>query len=241
MIPKFDQYYWSAQYAPALLTSLPLAIIADAIAKHIGLDIQTVKTVWEMAHVTPALFWAALSFLLIQINIYLAKTFFQPTEEQLATTNLLLYQNQDMGKGIKNAIHLRIQSEFGITLLSQPEEQADPLEARRWIVEAVSRIKERTRNNKMVRRRNIAYGFMRNLVGGALLALLVSIIGDLLSRYWGSPVSTFIVSGVVYGLLILLHRPLIRHFGREYAKTLFQQYMASLSLPTSAPSPPVTP
>lgn len=214
-----------------------MSIIADAIAKHIGLDIQTVKTVWETAQVTPTLFWAALSFLLIQINIYLAKTFFQPAEEQLSTTNLLLYQNQDMGKGIKNAIHRRIQSEFGITLLSQPEEQADPLEARRWIVEAVSRIKERTRDNKMVRRRNIAYGFIRNLMGGALLALFVSIIGGLLSRYWVSPVGTFIVSSVAYGLLILLHRPLIRHFGREYAKTLFQQYMA---LPNTAPSPPAT-
>ncbi|MFC5410674.1 hypothetical protein ACFPMF_15230 [Larkinella bovis] len=227
MIPKFDQYYWSAQYAPALLTSIPLAIIADIFAKQVGVDIQTVKTIWETVQVTPALFWASLSFLLIQINIYLSKMLFQPLEEQLSTTNMLLYQNQEMGKGVKNAIHLRIKTDFSITLLNQQEEQADPLEARRWIVEAVSRIKERVRENKMVRRRNIAYGFMRNLMGGALLATGFSVIGYFLNRYLEGRTTIFIACGVAYGFLCLMNRPLIRHFGREYAKTLFQQYMAS--------------
>ena len=225
-MPKFDQYYWSAEYAPAILTSVPLALIVSFLVHQPALDLQPVKLVWDFLQVTPVLFSAALSFLLIQINIFLAKTVFQQPAESLPSTELLLHQDRDLGIGVKERLRQQIKTEFGIELFSQQQEEMNSLEARRWIVEAVSRIKEQVRANKLVRKRLIAYSFIRNLLGGSLLATVLSIGGLVLFFALSHRPFTLIGCAVGYGLVCLAQRPLLRHFGQEYAKTLFQQYTA---------------
>lgn len=233
-MPKLDQYYWSAEYAPAILTSVPMVLIVNFLILQSALDLQPVRMAWEAFGVTPVLFSAALSFLLIQINIFVAKTVFQQPAESLPSTELLLHQNQRLGIGVKEKLRQRVETEFGIKLLSQQQEQADSLEARHWIVEAVSRIKERLRGNKLVRRRLIAYSFIRNLLGGSLFAAALSTAGvSLLFALSHRPI-TLLICAVGYSLFCLAHRPLLQHFGQEYAKTLFQQYTAS-SMTISTP------
>jgi hypothetical protein len=223
---KIDDYYWRAQYLPAILTSLPLMMVLDYFQAQTGWWRPSPETM-AMMKVTSASVAAALSFLMTQVNAYLSKQLFQPEADNLPTTHLLLFKDEILGKRVKKELHQRIYTDFGIKLLSEHQESINQREARKVIASAVSRIRIRMASNAFVRRRLISYGFARNMVGGSLVAAAIALLMSLYQyQISGNQLAIAFSFILIYLLVTVFGRAIIRRSGNEYAETLFEQYLA---------------
>lgn len=147
----------------------------------------------------------------------------------MPTTELLLHSNDFYTSEYKNNAHKKILKEFNVNLLDEKSEEADDKNARKKIVEAVSFIKERVGNGRLLLQRNIEYGFFRNLVGGSVFALPMSIF-DVSFFYRSGNMMAFgfaVSFGLVFGSCLIFAKKIIVSHGYIYAKTLIREYMSN--------------
>ena len=175
---------------------------------------------------------ASVIFLCVQINRLLAKEIFQRLyfreETHMPTTNYLLCKSDYHDDLIKTKIRDKIQSQFGITLLTQNEEQQNERQARKLCATAVSQIRIALKDNKMLFQHNIEYGFWRNLIGGCVVAVVFAAIIFFYAHNNGMDEFRVlgIINFIVYSLPILLSKIIITNYGRYYAKILYEQFFS---------------
>lgn len=225
-----NSYYLKARLFPTVLTSIPaLFLYNNFVASLYRHKLEEIHN--ELSTITNVMFSAAIIFLLVQINRFLSKEIFQrlyfKDEVNMPTTQLLLKSNNELEKSIKQKIEEKIRMKFDIILLSSIEESADELRARKLIATTVSQIRNILRDNSLLFRHNIEYGFFRNLIGGSFLAFIISVIilllsqytGDIETRNWG----VILIS--IYVLPIVFSKVLIDRYGKYYAKILYEQFL----------------
>ena len=74
---------------------------------------------------------------------------------------------------------------------------------------------------------NIEYGFARNLIGGAVIALVMSIV-DIVYFYLINNSLIFVVSIItafLFLILLLSSKLIMTRLGNQYAKRLFVEYL----------------
>ncbi|MEX2411995.1 MAG: hypothetical protein WD607_11640 [Candidatus Paceibacterota bacterium] len=229
---KHSEYFIKARLFPTILTSIPiLCLYYFAIGKDLESFITFLSEIKWIGNVTIS---AAIVFAFVQINRFTSKELFQrfyfKDEIEMPTTKYLLIDNSFFASHIKDKIRLKIASDFEIQLLDEHAEKDNPIEAKKVIVSAVSRIRNSTRNNKMILQHNIEYGFVRNLIGGSLIAVIISSINlFVFSKLIQTPLAFKIslATLVLYIFPILLSKFVITKYGHYYAKTLFEQYLNS--------------
>ena len=225
-----NPYFLRARLFPTVLTSIPLLILVN---KVIELYLfEPLKSVFEVLPLITGLgLSAALLFLSIQTNRLIAKEVFQKfyfkEEIKMPTTNHLLWKDTFFDKSIKHVIRLKVQSKYSILLMDENEEIQHEDASRKQIATAVSQIRNSLRDNKLLFQHNIEYGFFRNLVGGALLAVLWSLLITLLGYLQHQPnlVMSGIILFVIYLIPILISKILINRFGSYYSKILYEQFL----------------
>ncbi len=148
-------------------------------------------------------------------------------EQAMPTTNYLLFSNSQFTKEYKLRLHRHIQADFQIQLPNEQEEAQNEEIARRRIVEAVGLVRQKVKNGRLLLQFNIEYGFARNLIGGSIIGLAVSIFDIVYFFSTGNQliggISIFLA--VVFSFLLAIHKITIRHLGNQYAKRLFQEYL----------------
>lgn len=228
---KVNAYYFKARLFPTVITSIPLIVfVTQVLYPFYGASLKKVYDILPM--LTSLGIYAGLVFLSVQINRFVSKeifqTFFFKEDINMPTTNYLLWNNTFFAFDTKKAIREKVLSSFKITLLNPTEEQQDDLKARKLIVHAVSQIKSKLRDNTILFQHNIEYGFIRNLIGGSLIALIFSIViityalisGDGTLRNIG------LIFLIIYSLPIAFSKFVITKYGRYYAKVLYEQFMS---------------
>jgi len=228
---KVDTYYFKARLFPTVITSIPLFVFVTQVLNP--LYGESLKTVYDILPMLTSLgIYAGIVFLSVQINRFVSKEIFQgfffKEDINMPTTNYLLWSNVFFAVDIKRAIKEKILSSFNITLLNPVEEQQDDLRARSLIVHAVSQIKNKLRGNAVLFQHNIEYGFVRNLIGGSLIAILFSIATIIYAIIYGDGTlrNTGIILLIIYSLPIIFSKMLITKYGRYYAKVLYEQFMS---------------
>jgi hypothetical protein len=227
-----NQYYIKARLIPAIITSIPIfSFYYFGLSKNLENYISFLENYKWAGDITISI---ALIYLLIQINRFISKGFFQKfyfkEELEMPTTNFLLYSNDTLAKSVKFQIREKIKSNFNTTLLNKNEEKQDILEAKKTIVGAVSKIRNSTRGNAMILQHNIEYGFARNLIGGCILAVLISLIGILyfnvitLNKF---SINLNIFFVIIYLVPIIFSKKIIVSYGENYAKVLFEQFLSN--------------
>jgi len=227
---KKNIYYIKARLLPSIICSIPILSTYfygfDTSLKNFIYFLQEFKWIGDVT------ISVALIFLLVQINRFIAKELFQRLffndEIKMPTTNYLLHSNTSLSTEVKKNIHDKIDDDFNIKLSSISFEKANELEARKIIITAVSQIRNSTRDNALLLQHNIEYGFMRNLIGGAVLAILVSFF----NIYYFNQIVTNefafklnIVMAILFSIPILSSKFVIKRYGHYYAKVLFEQYL----------------
>ncbi|GHV59215.1 hypothetical protein FACS1894103_2150 [Campylobacterota bacterium] len=228
---EINSYYLKARLFPTILTVVPTLILYNkyiAPVYHDGLnDIFTV-----LPTITDVILSFAIVFLLVLVNRFLSKEIFQriyfTDELNMPTTNILLKSNTEFETTIKQKIESKIKAMFDIDLLPVDEELQNEERARRLIVTTVSQIRNSLRGDAMLLRHNIEYGFFRNLIGGSLLAVIVSMV-LLIYSYLLCDCFTEILSLaliIIYLIPIILSNWIINKHGKYYAKILYEQFLS---------------
>lgn len=227
---KAESYYYKARLFPTILTSIPFLIFVKQIITPIY-----APSLKDISSALPALtsigLYAGVVFLSVQINRFIAKEIFQQLffkeEISMPSTEYLLWSNSFLAEETKTNLHTKILNDFEIPLLSKSSEAQDNLRARKVIVNAVSQVRNKLRENELLLQHNIEYGFMRNLIGGCLLAVIVSIVIYIVAmiKNYESLKVTGLILLIVYLLPILLSKLLVKRYGQYYAKTLLEQYL----------------
>lgn len=225
-----NEYYIKGRLMPAIISSIPiLSFYYFGLSKNLGDYVSFLGNYKWAGDITISI---ALIYLLIQINRFISKELFQKIyfkeESEMPTTNFLLYGDGTLAKSVKNQIREKIKFVFGTDLLNESEEKQNISEAKKTIIGAVSQIRNSTRDNSMILQHNIEYGFVRNLIGGCVLAVIVSAIG-LFYFYKVAPnklslnLNIFFI--ILYLLPILFSKRIIGRYGLNYAKVLFEQFL----------------
>ncbi|MCK4357899.1 MAG: hypothetical protein KAW92_04025 [Candidatus Cloacimonetes bacterium] len=226
---KFDKYSRTARIYPSIIILIPFLVFT------IYCDIENLKVIFDdllkvkiIGNITISI---VLLYLLSQINRFLGKFLFERyifhNELEMPTTNLLLFSNSEFSKEYKIQIREKINSDFQLNMPSKQDESENLENTKKRIVEAVGLIRQKVKNGRLLLQHNIEYGFARNLIGGAILGVVMSIF-DVFYFFklnnviigWFSVVLT-----IFFLTLLVLHKPIINHLGNQYTKRLFQEYL----------------
>lgn len=227
---KSNIYYIRARMFPAMLTAIPVVILYYFL---LGTKLtELVNYVLALPIILHLTIGCALVYAMTLVNRFLGKEIFQAVffknEMDMPTTNYLLYSNTTLGLNMQRMIRQRIQTDFSILLLSEAEVNSNPEEARKQIVFAVSQIRNKTRDNKLLLQHNYEYGFIRNFLGGSIFALIACLVNLYIFKYRIPNPYAFNVSiilAVGYLLFVLCSKWLIHRHARAYARVLFEQYL----------------
>lgn len=75
----------------------------------------------------------------------------------------------------KSIICSKVLNDFHLKLPNSKEQDKDLESAKVLFNEAVSLIREKVKNGRLILNYNIQYGFIRNLIGGSVVGILLSI------------------------------------------------------------------
>jgi hypothetical protein len=148
----------------------------------------------------------------------------------MPTTNYLMWSDDKFSREYKRHIHEKIKKDFGIVLSTAEEEARNELEARKKIVEAVGHVRNRVKRGYLLHQHNIEYGFVRNLIGGSTVALLLSLFTIPFFYVYEKNITAFVLSitlFILYLIPVLFSKVIIAYYGRNYARRLIEEYMSS--------------
>lgn len=81
----------------------------------------------------------------------------------------------------------------------------------------------------LVGQHNLEYGFIRNLSGGSIIVIGISVLNIIIFLWIYPHHAAFIISCVVsliYLLIVAFSKKMLLNVGNSYAKVLIQEYMA---------------
>lgn len=225
-------YYLRARLFPAVVTSIPIFVLVYSIIfKNYKEELTVILPILPILSSMGISF--ALIFILIQINRVLSKEIFQrfyfEDELRMPTTNFLIWSHEFYDDAIKSKIRNKIESSYNIDLYSKIDEIQNEESARKRITVAVSQIRNDLRGNGMLFRHNVEYGFFRNLIGGCVIAVIISII-IFIYAYLNVDVTLLniaLILLVIYIIPIILSKKILKIYGDNYAKILFEQFLSN--------------
>ncbi|MBC8555994.1 hypothetical protein [Desulfobacula sp.] len=230
-LPFLDKYSRVARLYPALITLVPvflltLGVTQNELTKILG-DIMAIQVAGCISINVAAL------FLLIQANRFISKEIFErwyfEDELRMPTTEMLLPASTQMSPQFRSKVDTLCQRDFGLPLPTIEEQRKDDMLARRQITDIVAQIRQKVRDGTLLLQHNIEYGFVRNLIGGAPLGIIASIICALYFYAESRAVAIFsVVLVVLWSGLLLFSKTIIGRFGVLYAKRLIQEYVGGM-------------
>jgi hypothetical protein len=227
-LPFVNKYSLVARIYPAIIALVPWFILTIGLAgSELGKLVDNVLSLQVAGCV--ALNVAAF-FLLVQINRFIGKEVFEGRifndELNMPTTLMLLATTNESSSELLQKLSKQTEKDFGLSLPTFAEVTQDEMRSRRRIVEIVAQIRQKVRDGHLLLQHNIEYGFTRNLIGGAPLALIVSVVDVFYYRTKSSAVVILSLAMVLgWALLLVISKPVIQRFGRLYAKRLVQEYI----------------
>lgn len=226
---SLDKYDMEAVVAPAMLS---LILIIPSVGVFI--DFASAKEVFRGIPSTVLAIVAMLIVFVIWRNIVriVSKSIFEPimfgkNSERLPTTLFLLRGNSYGDNLLAEKVRKKIKADFGITLKSVTTERQDSLQASSCIASAVKLVKKSVQNNnpEMYKRRNIRYGFWRNMIGGCLISFglnFVLMVIAYLNSYSVYLELTCLLCALALGIFSYI---CCNKAAKDYANELFETYL----------------
>jgi len=226
---EYNKYQIYARLLPTILSVIPFLIIQyslfDDSLQTLFNEIGGIKIIGNIT-VT-----GSIIYLLSQINRHFGKHIFEKyyfsKSLNFPTTYYLLHNDTSLSAEYKRKIHDKIFNDFSIKFNDEEIEKSNESESRKIIRDAVGLVRRKVGDGKLTIQHNLEYGFFRNLIGGAILASIVSAI----LTYWSFKVgvNNLVIIGsiltLIYLIFIILSKPILKSKARLYADMLFQEYI----------------
>lgn len=228
---KLDAYSLKARFLPALVT----AVVPATISNYFYVSEEFSRFMGYMLGMK-FLSTVSLSFIFIIYLSEFARTIakgifearFFNDELSMPTTIFMLFKDKTYSDDYKAAFRKRIKSDFGLVLASKEQENADEQDARRKIVESMALVRKKLHKNTFLLQHNIEYGAMRNAIGGSVIGLGICAWNIYFFQVVADndlAVHLSLFFGVIYLLLLVFSRFILRLYGKSYARTLFREYI----------------
>ncbi|MDX2245695.1 MAG: hypothetical protein SF052_02895 [Bacteroidia bacterium] len=226
-----DKYNIKGRIFPTVLTVVLPAIVLNSfflvpeLKKFIGDNLAT-NIIGNIA--LPSILVFYLSQYVRTLGKEVFQRFYFKGEINMPTTNFMMYANSEYTDDYKTLFREKIRQDFNIILPDKLAEEVNVLEARKKIVEVMSKVRKKLHENEFLLKHNIEYGAIRNSIGGSLLGIVFCIGNLILFKYFYTNQIAFNISiGLLsfYVLLLLLSRFFINSYGNSYAKILFREYL----------------
>ena len=223
----FNEYGRKARLFPALLCSLPFLLLFHFV---VGPYVDPSLTSKLFVLITGGVSFAVvLTYLLSQINRTVSKLLFED-KSKFPTTQMLLPSSNELSSNFRQKIEEKVIADFKISLPNEADEQADLGVAKTRIKEVVSLMINKVGSGTLLLQHNIEYGFVRNLIGGSVIAATVSIascilFGFIIKNHTALTLAAFLTVG--YFIPIIFSRIILKSYSEEYARILFREYVGS--------------
>lgn len=228
MSKLFDNYSLRARLLPAILASVPSLVIYYYLRAFLG-GIADILYLQFLGYISLE---AAVLYLIIQLNNRLVGKLLQrrifENGRTLPTTLVLLPSDPSFSTQTKRDIAAKFKKDFGLVLPIFDNNMLES-EKRQRIQELTSYVRNATRKDTIVFNHNVEYGFVRNLCGGAFVASISSAVGVTLFGIATWNTNAFWICSILFvsfTILFFCSKPLIRYFGGQYARVLFEQYLS---------------
>lgn len=211
---------------PAIMTTL---FMAGLLAQIEAIAINVISYLGLFA--SSGIVYSAIGYTMSELFRSTSKMIFQSSlyhsdETKIPTTELLLWKNRKLSKDYHKRIAGKIKEEFKIKLMNEEEEQQDEFEARLRIVNAVQLIREKTRDNAILKQYNYEFGFCRNYMGAAIWSILILSIFEIVNfvvLYINWRIGATLI--LLQVLFIVLAFFILRNKADAYASQLLSSYM----------------
>lgn len=217
----FNEYSLKARVFPAIITVLPVIILKHfVIEKYFNVSLGQVV----FGDITIAI---VLIYLFSQINRYISKFFFE-NKKDFPTVRSLLPMSWDLSDEYRNNIAVKVKKDFNLSLPMSTEEDFNINETKRRIWEIIKSMMAKVKDGNLLLQHNIEYGFWRNLIGGSVIASIVSLANIFIFRYVIVNNVVFITSIIlliVYLIPIIFSKKVLSHYSEEYTQILFREYL----------------
>ena len=216
---------WTAMIIPCALASAMVYHYAP-IAYLQNLSKVIITTI-------PVVVFFALGFFLRERIRVISKLLFQfplfkEDETQMPTTDLLMWSS-DYPDEKKKAIRKKVKKDFNYSMPNKEDELKDETAARKTIAAIVSsmRIKARESGDMVYCQANYRYGFNRNLLGGLVLAFLITILLMVLNSFIMVICNSWFIMALVLIVLwwMLEFFVFYKYSARNYARQLLDTYL----------------
>ena len=227
-----DEYKFKARLLPAIVSSIP-AVILIWILTHCFCQSHKLFVFWGPLFSSLLFSAYALKWFGVMLVCWTGRTIESVLFKdglKFPSTEILLWCNDCLSQQHKKSIRNKIANELGIKLLSQKQEENDIDEARKTIRDAIDRVRKIVGDGRTVLQYNIHYGAIRNLIGGCCWACLLSLSVAVIGYFKNDGCYIFclgITLVVIYAFPLILMSPLLKSFGKRYAKTLLAEYMTT--------------
>lgn len=223
-----DEYAIKARLTPAALVALPFAFLGKSLLVRDLLP--------TLASVLVSV--SCVSFLLCAgawVFSMIIRGIGKSAEDRLfangtrfPTTEILLWGDDGLSRGMKESLHERIKSEFKISLLSAKREKTNPEEARKTARDAVNLIRPVVGRGVHALQYNVHYGFCRNFASSAWIgAIGFGVLAGVWLRDDAAAVGTLAgVLALLYFSVFLFRDRLMKSYGYKYAHVLLSEYLS---------------
>jgi len=232
---KTKIYERKARLYPVIITmAFPLGLLSFFLTDLLPTQVNLITRI-SISLIPAGLLTAAFSFYLKNFIRSISKWIFQfryfkEDESYMPTTELLLWNNHRLSDSYKKRIRDKIKSMFDTTLYSREKETKNEKEARRLIAEVIPQLRNKTRDDDILFGYNCYFGSIRNVLGGCVVAMIILIALFFANLKWMIvPTIIIIIPFALYLLCILLAKPLLKHYGYEYARKLYDAFMQTNS------------
>lgn len=217
----FNEYNLKARVFPALLTAIPLFLI-----KHYIINQYFSFSLTQIIFGDVSIL-VILIYLFSQINRVISKSLFE-VKTNFTTDKALLPSSTTLSKQYRQNLAEKIKKDFNLTLPELREENENEGDVKVRIREIVKSIINKVKDGRLLLQHNIEYGFYRNLLGGSVVASVVSFVNIFLFCLWFQNKTIAITSMVlflVYLLVVIFHKKILKHYSEEYTQVLFREYL----------------
>jgi hypothetical protein len=227
-ISTYELYAW---YLPAILTGLPIIILAFYLSKAVAAR-ELIDYVFSLK------FFGTISMSFVFVYFYAqlirttAKTFekrYFLKKRGFPTTYFMLYSDPTYSEAFKQEFRRKVYDKFGISLIGKEGEPDNPGEATRQLNDAAKQIILLVGDGQLVGKHNEWYGFFRNLIGGCLygglLAIASALLGVIVLHNSTLAIGSLVLT-LIYAGIFLARRAILVQHAEAYARQLIAEFMS---------------
>lgn len=231
-----DNYTKYARVLPAVVSMILPCISTIYFIYHIPSVRQffavDVHRMWEaLVVIFPcSLIYGAIGYSARELFRSISKIMFQyqlfnEDETKMPTTNLLIFSKSSFSENYILKIMQKIHADFGLKLKSKEEQLENEIEARKEIANVVQLIRNVTRCDKILLQYNIQFGFLRNFMGGVVVAFTVSSLLLVFSVGLGVSWLIHLIICIIDVFILISSFVILKYRARAYARQLYAAYL----------------